>query len=251
MALAVVADGKSRAEAAAVGLMDRQTLRDWVVRFNAEGAEGLVDRTSPGAAAVENGPQEHDRDLVRWRRADLATVAKERFDVDCHQTIGRVLRELGFSHISARPRRPEKDEQAAEDLKKLCRARDGTRQGAADRYGGRALAPFRAHVRRGGETPDDDPRDRMHQCDGAGGRGRRCASFGRGRDMAAWLGLTPRQRTTGGKPRLLGISKRGNRYLRKNLIHGARAVLPRLVDQDTPLGRWTRPLLGPARPRTS
>ena len=67
-------------------------------------------------------------------------------------------------------------------------------------------------------------------------------TFRRGRDMAAWLGLTPRQRTTGGKPRLLGISKRGNRYLRKNLIHGARAVLPRLIEQDTPLGRWTRAL---------
>ena len=52
-------------------------------------------------------------------------------------------------------------------------------------------------------------------------------AFRRGRDMAAWLGLTPRQMTTGGKPRLLGISKRGNRYLRKNLIHGARrAALP-------------------------
>jgi transposase len=48
--------------------------------------------------------------------------------------------------------------------------------------------------------------------------------------MAAWLGLTPRQMTTGGKSRLLGISKRGNRYLRKNLIHGARAVLPYLVE---------------------
>jgi len=71
-------------------------------------------------------------------------------------------------------------------------------------------------------------------------------AFGRGRDMAAWLGLTPRQRTTGGKPRLLGISKRGNRYLRKNLIHGARAVLPRLADQQTPLGRWARALLGRA-----
>jgi len=52
-------------------------------------------------------------------------------------------------------------------------------------------------------------------------------AFRRGRDMAAWLGLTPRQMTTGGKPRLLGISKRGNRYLRKNVIHGARrAALP-------------------------
>jgi transposase len=71
-------------------------------------------------------------------------------------------------------------------------------------------------------------------------------SFGRGRDMAAWLGLTPRQRTTGGKPRLLGISKRGNRYLRKNLIHGARAVLPYLVKQETALGRWLRMLLSRA-----
>ena len=71
-------------------------------------------------------------------------------------------------------------------------------------------------------------------------------AFRRGRDMAAWLGLTPRQMTTGGKPRLLGISKRGNRYLRKNLIHGARAVLPYLVEQKTPLGRWARGLLARA-----
>ena len=61
--------------------------------------------------------------------------------------------------------------------------------------------------------------------------------------MAAWLGLVPRQATTGGKPRLLGISKRGNRYLRKNLVHGARAVLPRLAERDTPIGRWLRALL--------
>lgn len=68
-------------------------------------------------------------------------------------------------------------------------------------------------------------------------------AFERGRDMAAWLGLTPRQMTTGGKPRLLGISKRGNRYLRKNLIHGARAALPYLVERETSLGRWARGLL--------
>jgi transposase len=66
--------------------------------------------------------------------------------------------------------------------------------------------------------------------------------FGRGRDLAAWVGLTPRQATTGGRPKLLGISKRGNRYLRTNLIHGARAVLPRLMAQDTPLARWVRSL---------
>ena len=71
-------------------------------------------------------------------------------------------------------------------------------------------------------------------------------AFRRGRDMAAWLGLTPRQMTTGGKSRLLGISKRGNRYLRKNLIHGARAVLPYLVQCETPLGGWARGLLARA-----
>jgi transposase len=71
-------------------------------------------------------------------------------------------------------------------------------------------------------------------------------AFARGRDMAAWLGLVPRQMTTGGKPRLLGISKRGNRYLRKNLIHGARAALPYLAERETPLGRWARGLLARA-----
>ena len=68
-------------------------------------------------------------------------------------------------------------------------------------------------------------------------------TFARGRDLAAWLGLAPRQATTGGKPRLLGISKRGNRYLRMLLIHGARTALPGLAQSDTPLGRWLKGLL--------
>lgn len=62
------------------------------------------------------------------------------------------------------------------------------------------------------------------------------SAFGRARDLAAWLGLVPKQATTGGRPKLLGISKRGSRYLRKNLIHGARAVLPRLAATPTRLG---------------
>ena len=65
-------------------------------------------------------------------------------------------------------------------------------------------------------------------------------TFEKGRDLAAWLGLTPRQATTGGKPKLLGISKRGNRYLRRMLIHGARAALPYVAERDTPLGRWAK-----------
>lgn len=67
--------------------------------------------------------------------------------------------------------------------------------------------------------------------------------FARGRDLAAWLGLVPRQITTGGKPRLAGITKRGNCYLRKLLIHGARAVLPTVSKSETPLGAWLRALL--------
>jgi transposase len=71
----------------------------------------------------------------------------------------------------------------------------------------------------------------------------RAESFDHGRDLAAWLGLVPRQFTTGGKPKLLGISKRGNKYLRKQLIHGARAALPSLAERDTPLGRWAKELM--------
>ena len=61
-------------------------------------------------------------------------------------------------------------------------------------------------------------------------------TFGRGRDLAAWLGLVPRQATTGGKPKLLGITKRGSKYLRKQLIQGAQAAMPSLSRTATPLG---------------
>src|SRR5215213_487712 len=72
------------------------------------------------------------------------------------------------------------------------------------------------------------------------------AVFRRGRDLAAWLGLVPRQHTTGGKPKLLGITKRGNTYLRVMFIHGARAALPWLAQAQTPLGAWLRRLLARA-----
>jgi len=83
MSLAAVAEGKSRVEAAAIGLMDRQTLRDWVIRFNDEGPEGLIDHKSPGrksklnpqqksqlAQLVEQGPGDHVPGLIRWRCVD-------------------------------------------------------------------------------------------------------------------------------------------------------------------------------------
>jgi transposase len=68
-------------------------------------------------------------------------------------------------------------------------------------------------------------------------------AFRRGRDLGAWLGLVPRQHTTGGRPKLLGITKRGNKYLRMLFIHGARAALPSLAASASPLGAWLRGLL--------
>ena len=72
------------------------------------------------------------------------------------------------------------------------------------------------------------------------------SAFTRGRDLAAWLGLTPREHSTGGKQRLLGISKRGNKHLRTLLIHGARAALPHLAQRPDALGHWLRSLLARA-----
>jgi transposase len=72
------------------------------------------------------------------------------------------------------------------------------------------------------------------------------ATFTKGRNLAAWLGLVPRQATTGDKPKLLGITKRGSRYLRKMLIQGARSAMPTLAKANTAVSAWLRALL--ARP---
>ncbi|MEA1677631.1 IS110 family transposase [Nitrospirillum sp. BR 11163] len=74
------------------------------------------------------------------------------------------------------------------------------------------------------------------------------SAFAKARDLAAWLGLTPRQHSTGGKTKLLGISKRGNGYLRKQLIHGARAAMPHLVAKPNQLGAWLQTMLTRAHP---
>ena len=74
------------------------------------------------------------------------------------------------------------------------------------------------------------------------------SAFAKGRDLAAWLGLTPRQHSTGGKTKMLGISKRGNRYLRKQLIHGARAAMPHLAAKPNRMGAWLQQLLARSHP---
>lgn len=68
------------------------------------------------------------------------------------------------------------------------------------------------------------------------------AAFKRGRDFAAWLGLVPKQHSTGGKAKLLGITKRGHRYLRKMFVHGARAVLLRVKYDTGGFGQWVHRL---------
>jgi transposase len=74
------------------------------------------------------------------------------------------------------------------------------------------------------------------------------SAFARGRDLAAWLGLTPRQHSTGGTTKLLGISKRGNSYLRTQLIHGARAAMAHFAGKQTATGTWVRQLMARAHP---
>ena len=76
-------------------------------------------------------------------------------------------------------------------------------------------------------------------------------TFAKGRDLAAWLGLVPRQATTGGRPKLLGITKRGSKYLRKMLIQGARSVMPILRTSNTRVGAWLRGLLARAHANTA
>jgi transposase len=117
--------------------MDRQTLRDWVHHFNASGPEGLLDNWTEGpkprlssaqmaevARIVEAGPERAKDSVVRWRRVDLKRVIAERFGVDFHERyVGTLLKKLGFSHISARPRHPAQDERIVEAFKKTSRAR--------------------------------------------------------------------------------------------------------------------------------
>ena len=136
LSLAAVLDGMSRADAARIGGMDRQTLRDWVHRFNERGPEGLKDSWSKGhpprlsaeqlaqlAQVVETGPERAVHGIVRWRRVDLQQIVAERFGVAYHErTIGKILKQLGFSHVSARPRHPAKDEETVAAFKSNCSA---------------------------------------------------------------------------------------------------------------------------------
>ena len=132
LALASVREGRSRGDAARIGGMDRQSLRDWVHRFNAEGPDGLIDRKPPGRTRklteeqegelqrlVEAGPDPATDGVVRWRCRDLKAKLGARFGVGLSRvTVGRRLKELKFSYISARPQHPAQKPGAVEAFKK-------------------------------------------------------------------------------------------------------------------------------------
>jgi transposase len=154
--LAAIYDGGSRSEAARIGGVGLQIVRDWVVRFNAEGPEGLVDRKAPGktplltaaqraalARAVEEGPKPYLDGVVRWRLVDLVQWVWEEFGVSIsRQTLGRELRALGFRKLSARPRHYGQDPDALEAFKKTSpsgwrRSGPASRPGPNSSCGGR------------------------------------------------------------------------------------------------------------------
>jgi transposase len=137
LALSVVYDGGSRTEAARVGGVTLQIVRDWVLRFNAEGPPGLIDRKAPGktallqaehraalAVAVEAGPKPYLDGVVRWRLVDLVQWLGDRFGLSVsRQTLGRELRAMGYAKLSARPRHYAQDPEAANQFKKAFRRR--------------------------------------------------------------------------------------------------------------------------------
>jgi transposase len=132
MTLAVIYDGGSRTEAAKAGCVTLQVVRDWVLRFNADGPAGLIDRKAPGhpsrlndehraalAEMVENGPIPAVHGVVRWRVIDLCQWLWDEHQVTvAKQTLSRELRAMGYRKLSARPRHHEQAAGAIETFKK-------------------------------------------------------------------------------------------------------------------------------------
>jgi len=133
LALALVLEGQSRTDAARAAGMDRQTLRDWVHRYNAEGLDGLKNRPERGrperkltpeqeamvAAWVRQGPNLAEHKVIRWRLIDLRDEIARKFGVQLHErSIGKLMARLHFTRVSVRPQHPEQDAAAQEAHKK-------------------------------------------------------------------------------------------------------------------------------------
>ena len=136
LSLAVIYEAGRRSEAAALGGVGLQIVRDWVLRFNAEGPDGLIDRKPPGAPPklsdkqrqalcdiVESGPIPAIHGVVRWRLKDLVQWLWEEFQVSLDEsTVSRELKALGLVKISARPRHRAQNELAGEVFKKVSQS---------------------------------------------------------------------------------------------------------------------------------
>jgi transposase len=136
LAIALLLEGHSREAAATVNGMTRQTLRDWVHRYNAEGVSGLRSRTGPGRpprltdgqmeelkAIVINGPDPERHKVMRWRCVDLRDEITARWSVTvCEQTVGKWLRQLHMTRLQPRPYHPKKDLEAEVAFKKTSPA---------------------------------------------------------------------------------------------------------------------------------
>jgi transposase len=134
LAIALVLDGASRVDAARSTGMDRQTLRDWVHRFNVAGPDGLVERKAPGRqrrlsaaqldelrGCLESGPDLAQDGVVRWRLVDLCALVERRFAVRYQERgMGKLVAALGFARISARPQHPRSAPETQAEFKKNC-----------------------------------------------------------------------------------------------------------------------------------
>src|ERR1700690_1914006 len=132
LALAEIYEGGSRGDAARIGGVTLQSVRDWVLRFNAQGPEGLIASKAPGPKPklndaqrlalkeiVEAGPIPAVHGVVRWRLVDLAQWLYEEFAVSLDETtVGRELKAMGFRKLSARPRHYAQNQFAVEAFKK-------------------------------------------------------------------------------------------------------------------------------------
>jgi len=132
LALAEIYDGGSRTDAARIGVVGLQTVRDWVVRFNTLGPDGLIDGKAPGNAAklnaeqraalaqmVERGPIPAVHGVVRWRLIDLVQWVWDEFGISVSEaTMSREMKALGYAKLSARPRHHAQNELAVANFKK-------------------------------------------------------------------------------------------------------------------------------------
>ena len=148
LALAEIYEGGSRTDAARIGSVTLQVVRDWVLRFNEHGPEGLINGKAPGsrpklteeqrqalARMVESGPIPAIHGVVRWRRKDLARWLLEEFRIEVDETtVGRSLRALGFAKLSARPHHYSQNEVEMKAFKKLACRTGGDPGRAAGRH---------------------------------------------------------------------------------------------------------------------